>query len=153
MAEPHVHADSPDWETQLTQLPGCQERPPVLDAAGFLAQFHPADSPIYFRVGQKTWKNKPQTYEQSRDVLAWRNSEGDDIFFVVSSGGTTISSINRISSVFLDWDAGKIGGHYLPLDEVEQRKLPVLEHLNSLCPETTASGRVTQRASERSGVL
>jgi len=78
-----------------------------MDAAAFLDLIHGPDAPIYFQVGGKTWKNKPQTYRKAAPKLAWRNAEGDGVCFVVNAGGTKDAEISRINACFLDWDAGR----------------------------------------------
>jgi hypothetical protein len=98
----------------------------------FLNSIHGSDASIYFHVDGKTWKNKPQTYEAAESKLRWLNQNGNDIYFIVNSGGTKDASISRINSVFIDWDAGRMdSGEYFPLDEVAEKKDHILPRIQS----------------------
>jgi hypothetical protein len=98
----------------------------------FLDIIHGVNAQIYFQVGSKTWKNKPQTYQQAENNLKWLNSKKNkDICYIVNSGGTTNDSITRINAVFLDWDCGKDDDkNYFPIEMVKEKKmlfLPILQ--------------------------
>jgi hypothetical protein len=96
----------------------------------FLNLIHGPDAAIYFQVGGKTWKNKPQTFRQAEDKLRWRNAEGDDICFLVNAGGTKVSQINRINAAFIDWDVGRDDqGCYFPEDTIRPKKAQFLHRL------------------------
>ncbi len=89
----------------------------------FLDDMHGSNARIYFNVDRKTWKNKPQTYNEAKQKLQYLNDKGKDICFIVNSGGTTNNDINQINACFGDWDCGKTeDGNYLPLDQVQERK-------------------------------
>lgn len=89
----------------------------------FLNLIHGPDARIYFNVGRSTWKTKPQTYIEAETKLRWRNSQGDDICYIVNGGGTKDAEISRINAVFLDWDAGRDeAGKYFTLDIVINKK-------------------------------
>lgn len=90
----------------------------------FLEAIHGPNAEIYFNVDGKTWKNKPQTYEEAESKLKWLNGHMDkDIYFIPNSGGTKNGEINKINGIFADWDAGKDeNGNYYPLDIVKQKK-------------------------------
>ena len=98
----------------------------------FLNAIHGPDASIYFNVDGKTWKNKPQSSAEASSKLQWLNQKGNDIYFIVNSGGTTDASISRINSVFIDWDAGRMdSGEYFPLDEVVEKKRMILPRIES----------------------
>lgn len=92
-------------------------------AAEFLDLIHGPDAAIYFQVGGKTWRNRPQTYANAMATLAWRNAEGDGIGFIVNAGGTKDKDITRINACFVDWDAGRgEDGRYRGEQEVTAAK-------------------------------
>jgi hypothetical protein len=102
----------------------------------FLDLIHGPDAQVYFQVGGKTWKNKPQTFHQAESTLRWRNSEGDDVCFIVNSGGTKDAEINRFNAVFVDWDCGKDDqGRYLPDDVAGTRKALFFPELHNFTPK------------------
>lgn len=105
----------------------------------FLNDIHGASASIYYNVGGKTWKNKPQTYEEAESKLKWLNNDKNkDIYFIPNSGGTKNGEINKINAVFIDWDAGKDEkGNYLPLETVHKRKAEFFEKLKSSPLEPT----------------
>jgi len=108
-----------------------QNSPCNVSTAEFLKQIHGDDAKIYFNVGGKTWKDKPQPYSQAENKLRWLNSDKDkDICFIVNTGGTTNATITRVNAAFLDWDCGKNSdGNYLPLHEVAERKVEFLANV------------------------
>lgn len=90
------------------------------------------DTPIYFNVAGKTWKHKPQSYMEAKDTLQWRNEQGDDIYYIVNSGGTTDDQITLFRSAFIDWDCGKDEqGNYFPMDTVSTKKQEFMSHLST----------------------
>ena len=99
----------------------------------FLEAIHGPDVDIYFNVGGKTWKNKPQTYEKAESKLKWLNNDHDkDIYFIPNGGGTANAKIDRINAVFGDWDAGKDEkGDYFSLEIVKQKKATFLATLEA----------------------
>src|SRR3954454_11127088 len=98
----------------------------------FLNLIHGPNTVIYFQVGGKTWKNKPQSFTQAEKTLRWRNHDGDDICFVVNAGGTRDAQIEKINAVFIDWDCGKDeDGKYFPTREAEAKKQAFLPRLKS----------------------
>jgi len=114
-------------ETTLSPNPST---PVEITTEQFLDLIHGHGAIIYWHVSGKTWKNKPSTYADAKDKLAWRNRLGDDVYFIVNSGGTTNDDIAKINSVFIDWDVGRDAeGWYLPLAVVEERKKAFREWL------------------------
>jgi len=80
----------------------------MLNPRAFLNHLHGPDDAIFFNVAGKTWKHKPRLFDERTDkVLKYRNRLGDDICFIVNSGGTRDKDISRINAVFVDWDCGK----------------------------------------------
>ena len=104
----------------------------------FLDDIHGPDAHIYFNVGNKTWKNKPQTYQEAKSKLHYLNTHhNNDICYIVNAGGSKDHEINQINAVFADWDCGKDEhNRYFPLSVVSEQKLIFLNSLNSLplCP-------------------
>jgi hypothetical protein len=91
------------------------------------------DTPIYFNVAGKTWKHKPQSYMEAKDTLQWRNEQGDDIYYIVNSGGTTDDQITLFRSAFIDWDCGKDEqGNYFPMDTVSTKKQEFMSNCQHL---------------------
>ena len=104
----------------------------VINTQQFLTEIHNEKSLIHFNVGNKTWK-KPRAYnEDFHKTLSWLNTtENKDICFIVNSGGTKNSQINRINAVFIDWDCGKDEDkNYFPLDIVSKKKAEFLPKLD-----------------------
>jgi hypothetical protein len=92
-------------------------------AADFLDLIHGPGAAIYFQVGGKTWKNRPQPFASAKAKLEWRNAEGDSIGFIVNAGGSKDKDITRINSCFVDWDAGRgDDGRYREAQEVTTAK-------------------------------
>jgi hypothetical protein len=106
-----------------------------MDTKAFLALLHGDDALIYFQVGDKTWKNKPQTFRHAEPTLHWRNGRGEGICFVVNAGGTRDRQIVRFNACFIDWDCGRgPDGQYWALDHVGAAKAGFLPKLASFAP-------------------
>ena len=129
-------ADDPTVNSNdFADIPGCETHPSVLDTRQFLEIIHGANAPIYFNVGDKTWHNKPQTYDTAQKKLQWLNQQGKGIAYIVNQGGTCDAEISRITSSFADWDAGRgADGRYLPLEIAEEEKQEFLIRLNDRLP-------------------
>ncbi len=99
----------------------------------FLDQVHGPDAKLYFNVGRKTWKNKPQTFKNAENKLNWLNQhKNEDICFIVNTGGTKDKDITGINANFIDWDVGKDkSGNYLPIDIVNKYKKQFLNTLHN----------------------
>lgn len=107
----------------------------ALDAQQFLALLHGHDATIFFQVGSKTWKNKPQTFCQAEKTLRWRNAQGEGICFLVNTGGTKDAQIVRFNAAFIDWDCGRNPeGRYWNLEYVKAAKKRFLEILTAFRP-------------------
>lgn len=88
------------------------------------------DVPIYFNVNKKTWWEKPQTYLTARNKLRWRNSQKEDICFIVNSGGSKNEQITVIRAAFIDWDCGRDeNDKYFPIEIVKIKKQEFLTKL------------------------
>ena len=107
-----------------------------MKTSDFLNLVHGLDALIYFQVGSKTWKHKPQTFHQAESKLRWRNSEGDDICFIVNGGGTKDAEINRVNAVFVDWDCGRDEqGRYFTDEVARTKKAVFLPELHNFTPK------------------
>jgi hypothetical protein len=96
----------------------------------FLEQLHGPNAIIYWNVNGKSWKNKPSPYTEAKAKLAWRNELGDDIYFIVNTGGTKNADIVKINANYIDWDVGRDAEkRYFPLEMVEERKKAFRERL------------------------
>lgn len=105
----------------------------------FLNYLHGPNAILYFNVGGITWKHKPQTYRNAEKALKYRNSLGDDICFIVNSGGTRNQDINRINAVFIDWDCGRnTDGRYFDEIAVQQKKAEFQKLLSPFRPIPSA---------------
>lgn len=62
------------------------------------------------------------------------NSLGHDIYYIPNIGGTKKSDILSLVSCYVDLDAGREGGKYLPLKKVKQWKNKVTKYISSLQP-------------------
>lgn len=70
--------------------------------------------------------------EETKRILEQFNKDGYEIFFSVNEGGTKDSEINKITSVFIDFDAGKdIDNMYFPLEYIQEYKQKKLETIHS----------------------
>ncbi|AQT68243.1 DNA primase domain-containing protein [Anaerohalosphaera lusitana] len=97
----------------------------------FLEQIHGKNALIYFNVASNTWRNKPQSYSEAKRKLKYRNSQGDDIGFIVNSGGSKKEDINRINACFIDWDCGRdANGEYFSLHYVKKKKDEFVKYLS-----------------------
>jgi hypothetical protein len=90
------------------------------------------DVPIYFNVDRNTWKNKPQSYLVAKKTLLWRNSLGEDIYYIVNSGGSADDQIDVFRAAFIDWDCGKDKNkNYFPIEIVDIKKQEFLTNLSN----------------------
>lgn len=88
--------------------------------------------PIYFNTKGKTWNNKPQTYLTAKKTLRWRNSLGEDIYFIPNSGGSKNEQITVIRAAFIDWDCGRAPDKkYFPIEVVRIKKQEYLTKILS----------------------
>jgi hypothetical protein len=102
-----------------------------MNAAKFLELIHGPDAPIYFNTNGKTWKSKPQTYAQAQAILQWRNEQGDDVYYIVNSGGTSDKTIVRINACFGDLDSGRDENkRYFSDDIVAEKKQVFLKRIH-----------------------
>jgi hypothetical protein len=98
----------------------------------FLETIH-GNNPICFRCIDSYAKNISGYYDKEMEnELQQLNTEGCNIYFVVNAGGTKSSEINRITAVYIDYDAGKDENNkYLSLDDVDRYKKERLEFINT----------------------
>lgn len=125
---------------EYQRLVSLQGRKRVMNTQQFLDHLHGPGSAIYFNVAGRTWKNRPRVFDSPTDtLLKYRNSEGDDICFIVNSGGTCDHQITRINAVFVDWDCGKDqDGKYFDEDAATAKKAEFQKLLGPFRPIPSA---------------
>lgn len=98
----------------------------------FLNDLRGSNAQIFVNVDNKTW-SEPRLYSQIEPTLKWLNDKKNlDICFIPNSGGKTNSSIDLITSCFIDWDCGRDGdGKYFELETVNQKKLQFCSNIDN----------------------
>lgn len=103
-----------------------------MDTKEFLEKFH-GNNPICFRCIDSYAKNKSGYYDKEMEnEFQQLNTQGCNIYFVVNGGGTKSSEINRITAVYIDYDARKDENNkYLSLDDVDKYKNDRIDFINT----------------------
>ncbi len=88
----------------------------------FLNSFH-GDSEINWRlIKGKNAFSKHGTFNEMSTELQRYNDDRYNVYFVTNGGGNHDQDINRITSLWIDMDAGRINGNYLAIDDVNKKK-------------------------------
>jgi hypothetical protein len=101
--------------------------------------FGSQDAKIRFRViGDMKPKKLCGKYSQLKDkLLEYNTKDGYNIYFVVNSGGDSDDEINKINSVYIDFDCGRDENkEYYSMDIVDKykkEKIGVLNDSNHFC--------------------
>lgn len=103
-----------------------------LNTSEFLALFHNEEE-LFFWVNNSNTRKKGNEFGKYDDdmveFLRKKNDGGCDIYFYVNSGGTKVAEINKVNSVFTDFDAGidKKTNQYYSLEYVKVYKARILK--------------------------